>query len=183
MQKEEQTLNLSVKEYDVLIRKAGTIREFDVNNSYGIRDYYWNYRKKFKHNISEQIYSKIIKEVISLMIDELKKDAYVVFPEGFGFLKTAYPKFTVKLKEDKLKVVGMVDWYKTIELWYNDEEAKENKQLIYKENYFTKIASYSKIGKYFKNKQFLRLDIKRSVHKTLTTDYIDNHTIKPIIYG
>ena len=79
MLKDEQILQLNSKEYDTLIRKAGTIREFDVNNSYGVRDYFWNYRKTFKNIITEQQYSKILKEVIQAMIDELKLDDFDEF--------------------------------------------------------------------------------------------------------
>ena len=59
MQQAKQILELSSAEYNTIIRKAGTIKEFEINNSYGIRDYYWNYRKKYNNRISEQLYTKI----------------------------------------------------------------------------------------------------------------------------
>ena len=183
MLKEEQILELSSQEYDTLIRKAGQIHEYGVNHSYGIRDYYRAYRKQIKNEVTEQLYSKIIDEVVQAMIDELKKDAYVVLPLGFGFLSTTYLKNRVRIVDSKLKVNGIIDWYKTIKMWYDDEEARNNKQVIYKEKTCNKIAKYSKSGKVFKNKQYLKLVIKRSVFKELTTDYNDKHTIKPIIYG
>ena len=183
MLKEEQILGLNSKEYDTAIRKAGQIHEYGINNSYGIRDYYWNYRKKFKATISEQLFSSIVDAMFVAMIDELKEDRYVVFPKGFGFLKTEYCKSYVELKNDKLKVHNIVDWYSTIKLWYEDEEARNQKLLLYKEKTMAKFVKYSKQGNGFKNKRYLCLDIKRSVTKILTQDYINKHQIKPIKYG
>lgn len=183
MQQAKQILELSSAEYNTIIRKAGTIKEFEINNSYGIRDYYWNYRKKYNSRVSEQLYTKIVKEIIIAMIDELKKDAYVVFPFGIGFLRTEYIKHSINFVDGKVKVNGIVDWIKTINLWYEDEEARNKKQLVYRDKGICKIVKYSKTGKSFKNKQFLCLNIKRSVYKQLTEDYINKHTIKPIIYG
>lgn len=183
MLKEDQISELSSQEYDTLIRKAGQIRKYGVNHSYGIRDYYRAYRKKTKNNITEQLYSKVIDEVVQAMIDELKEDAYVVLPFGFGFLSTTYIKSRVRMIDDKVKVNGIIDWYKTIKLWYDDEEARNKKQIVFRDKTCNKIAKYSKSGKVFKNKRYLKLVIKRSVFKELTADYNDKHTIKPIIYG
>ena len=183
MLKDEQILELNSTEYGTIIRKAGTIREFEINNSYGIRDYFWNYRKKYGVKISEQLFTKIIKDVILAFIEELKNDAYVVFPLGFGFLRTAYIKHSVTFVNGKVKVNGIVDWVKTINLWYENTEARDNKQLVYRDKGICKIIKYTKSGNVFKNKKFLCLDIKRSLYKQLTDDYINKHTIKPIIYG
>ena len=183
MLKEEQILELSSREYDTLIRKAGQIHEYSINNSYGMRDYFWYYRKTYKNVISEQLYSMVLKEVMNAMIDELKEDRYVVFPFGFGFLKTVYCRSMVRFINGKVKVNGVVDWINTIQLWHSDEEARNKKQLIYKEKTNAKIVKYSKQGNTFKNKLYLCLDIKRSVYKTLTVDYNNKHKIKPLKYG
>ena len=48
MQKEEQISEMSSKEYDVLIRKAGQIHEYELNKSFGTRDYFRYYKKTYK---------------------------------------------------------------------------------------------------------------------------------------
>lgn len=174
---------MNKKEFDVKIRKAGTVHEFEVNNSYGIRDYYRYYKKLYKTDVSEQMYSGIIKELIYEMIEELKKDAYVIFPLNFGYLSTRYIKPYAEIINDKLKMHGYVDWYKTTDLWFSDEEARERKQLVFKENAIYKFIKYSKSGGLFKNKTYLRLSIKRTVNKLLTDDYKNKTSIKPLIYG
>ena len=169
------------KEFDVALRKAGTVHEFEVRNSYGIRDYYRNYKKISKTDLSEQVYSNIIKDVTNELIEELKKDAYAVFPLGFGYLSTNYLKSYAEIVDDKLKAHGYVDWYQTINLWFSDEKAKERKQLVFKENTIYKFVSYTRTGVYFKNKKHLKLGIKRSVNRLLTEDYKNKTTIKPLI--
>jgi len=174
---------MSSKEYDVLIRKAGQIHEYELNKSFGTRDYFRYYKKTYKDGITEQLYSKILKEVITAMIDELKEDRYAVFPFAIGFLKTNYFDYAVKFVDGKVKVYSAIDWYSTIKLWHEDEEARERKQLVYKDKLRLKRAVYSKTGVSFKNKCYLCLDIKRSVHRELTENYNNKNKIKPIIYG
>ena len=73
------------------------------------------------------------------MIEELKKDAYVIFPLNFSYLSTKYIKPYAEIINDKLKMHGYVDWYKTTDLWFSDEEARERKQLVFKENAIYKL--------------------------------------------
>ena len=80
-----------------------------------------------------------------------------------------------------------VNWDKTLELWYNDEEAYRNKTLLYFENDERLTIRYNKTKAEFKNKYYYEFkpsrDIDRRVKNESVVSLIINREMSKQING
>lgn len=147
------------------------IREFKVRNSFGVRDCYKDIRKHHWYNIGrplkESEFYAIIRGVNDLLAEELLKGNSVTFPEGMGKLELRKFKVGVKLEGDKVKNTYPVDWGKTLQLWYEDDEARVNKTLVRNESKYVYYIKYCKFTATYENQCFYEFVVNRFVKRGL----------------
>ena len=150
-----------------------------VNNSWGVYDYYKYYRthrpNEHKYVLYECVYFAIIRKVNKYLAEEFCKKGEIVFPHKMG-------RLAVKLKpvrtwiDDTGKVVTtrLVDWDKTWDLWYENEEARKNKYLVYRqENKNVASIVYDKHAAVYKNKYYYDFRVCREL-KTKLLKWLDS---------
>lgn len=85
---------------------------------------YKNYKKRYPEtNLSRKEYAEILEEYMKEARDYILDGGEFKIPYRLGTLRT------IKVKGDLNKL--KVDWGETNKLWARDEEARENKQLVY----------------------------------------------------
>ncbi len=155
-----------------------------IRNSYNIYNYYCNYKKvRPKRDPHWYLlwwqYSEIIHAMHKLMREELFTTGSVDFPYKLGTLylvkKTnILPRF----KDGKLKVPYMVNWDKTLDLWYDDEEAREKKTIVYLELKNRHAILFRKKGGKYKNQRFYKFKTTRELghdlFKRMKANTLDN---------
>jgi hypothetical protein len=93
-----------------------------------------------KYNVTKQIYTKILKrfnqELFNLIID---KGLIYNIPFGLGTIKVVHWKKQYKFNEkgDLKTNTFPVDWKTTMKLWSEDEEARNEKLVVYESNKHT----------------------------------------------
>lgn len=117
---------MTKEDYILAITKAATPKNFEVTNSYGINDVYHLY----KGNISRKDFGMIIKEVNKRMAKVLSKGEEVILPHRMGKLELRKRETKTVIKNDKIKTNLVVDWRKTLDLWYEDESSYESRKLV-----------------------------------------------------
>ncbi len=157
-----------------------------INNSYGQYAYYLNWRRVRpegeRFNIKWDNFSKILHSMNQLMIEEMFNSGSVELPYSLGSLVICSWKREVCIKDGRLKIPYIVDWEKTLTLWYEDEEAHQNKTKVYFENKNNYIVRWETIPGKYKNQYFYNFKIlrriKQEVAKRATNNTLDNFFIK-----
>lgn len=139
------------------------VKKFKITNSYTIRKIYrWNKKHKVT-NLDEKTYSRIIKRINQLLVEKFFKIGTLRFPQNLGSLyltkKDTSPFIN---KEGKLVIPKLVDWKRTLQLWYEDPEAREAKILVRVETPICYKIVYSKHSARYKNKTFYNFSACRS---------------------
>lgn len=152
-----------------------------VRNSIGVYQAYKYIRKNKWYDIGrplkEHEFYSIIRGVNDLLAEEIAKGRTVVLPCRMGSLELRKQKRGAVFKDGKLKVSYPIDWYKTLNLWYTDEEAKEQRVLVRDETGEVFHVKYNKFRANYENKAFydftLNRDIKRALKENIRKGIID----------
>lgn len=138
---------------------------FKVNNSYGTKDAYrWAMKNRLiRRELKETDYRKIINALNQSLQDQLLSGKDMKFPERLGRVEVRKYKTFVNLEEDKIKTNLAVDWDKTLRLWYEDEEACDNKTLIRCETDEKFRIIYNKRKAKYNNKVFYEFSPTRQI--------------------
>lgn len=167
-------------------------KEYNIRNSWGVYDFYKYYRKTKpkdpKFIISDVQYYAIFRRVNELLVDSLVRTGELEFPYKMG--KLIVFKKTLKswiAPNGERYTSRKVNWDKTLELWYNDEEAYRNKTLLYFENDEGLTIRYNKTKAEFKNKYYYEFkpsrDIDRRVKNESVVSLIINREMSKQING
>lgn len=166
------------REYSNKIRKVSEPRRINITNSYTTRNaftYYRNNRIQTKDYVLQDVeFDKIIKRCNELIIEELCAGRDFSLPYGLG--KLTLRKYKVRHSRENNK---LVDWNRTLKLWYEDKECEEEKFLVFSEdNYKYKLicniySSPCKNRKYFAFKPS-RVLLKR-INKLVSERKLDAH--------
>lgn len=163
---------MSFKEFTNKVLKLNSSRKHKVTNSYGIKDGYRYYRrtkayKKTEYIIDEHQYYKITRMVNKLLAESLSEGDDIILPNRMGELELRKKEANIRYKNNKLCTNLPINWYSTLKLWYEDEEAHKNKTLvkveekeIYKVHYNRAVANYN-------NKSFYDFIINKSIRQRL----------------
>lgn len=144
---------MSYKEFRKSILKTSDKRKHTIKNSLGVRDAYkWGKRNGLLKKVSETEFYKIIRSVNNDLAQQLIQGQDVKLPQRMGQLEVRKFETYVKLHNGKLKTNRSVDWDATLKLWYEDEEAKENKILIKCEDKQVFTVFYNKMIANYNNK-------------------------------
>ena len=172
----EQTLS----EFKIAQKTKNPRRKDKITNSWGVYDYFKYYRthrpNKHEYVLYECVYFEIIRKVNKLLVEKLCEEGSLEFPFRMGKLITRKSTPKTYIEDGKAHTTKRVNWDKTLELWYNDKEAYNNKTLIYHENKETCFVQYDKLNAIFKNKGYYGFapgrDVKNKVREAFKSGKI-----------
>ena len=135
-------------------------------------------------SLPEDVYSKMIRRINELLIEELLQGKVIKFPYLMGSLSIYSNESKMYLKDNKLIKTAPVKWNETLKLWYADTKAKDKKVLIkdsyikiYKVVYKTRKYSYkNRIHYKFKTCRSLKNIIKNTLNNNINIPSYE-HTI------
>ena len=109
--------------------------------------------------------------IMKFLILKLLSTGEIILPERLGRLSIFGKKVNVRIENGEIKGLAP-DWVKTKQLWDSDEEAKNNKQLVYHFNEETNGIRYkfswSKNRVLVSNKTLYNLRMTRSNKRELS---------------
>ena len=158
----------SYKDFKSAIQGLQNTRTHKVTNSLGSYDAYKYIRKNKWFNIgrplTEHEFYQIIRRIHNYLAENLINGNYVIFPNRMGKLelrkRNALPIID---KNGNLKVTYAIDWDNTLKLWYEDEEAFNNKTLVrFPERNIFRIK-YNKNTANYNNKSFMEFQVNRNI--------------------
>ena len=167
-------------------------KEYNIRNSWGVYDFYKYYRKNKpkdpKFVISDVQYYAIFRRVNELLVDSLVRTGELEFPYRMGRLEVLKRTFKSWIAPNGKRVTSRkVNWDKTLELWYNDEESYKNKTLLYFEDDDRLLIRYNKSRAVFRNKYYYEFkpsrDIDRRVKNESVVSLIINREMSKQING
>jgi nucleoid DNA-binding protein len=153
------------------IQKLNDTRIHKVNNSLGVYDAYkWIRKNKWLdigRCLTEHEFYSIIRRVNEYLADELVRGNDIKLPNRMGRLELR--KYDARITFDGVKVKTNlpIDWDRTLRLWYEDEEAFNNKTLIkVEEKEIFKVYYNKNIAKY-NNQVFYEFNVNRDIKRRL----------------
>lgn len=173
------------KEFDEFRKKVLKAEEkkhhFKITNSNGIKEA-WRWIKKNKwldigQPITELELGTIVKTINLTLQDQLLDGKDILLPHRMGRIEIR--KFIAKVdyKDGKLITNLPVDWKRTIDLWWEDEESHEAKTLVRYEDSKRFTIYYNKGFANFNNKSFYRFvptrTLKKELKKRITSGRFD----------
>lgn len=153
------------------VKKLNKSRIHKINNSLGVYDSYKWIRKNKWLNIgrplTEHEFYSIIRKVNEYLAIELENGNDVKLPCRMGRLELRKFDAKINIVNGKVKTNLPVDWNRTLNLWYEDEEAYKNKTLIKVEEKEIFKVFYNRQLADYNNKSFYKFEISRSIKKNL----------------
>lgn len=163
---------MDYKEFKNATVKASIKKKAKVRNSWGVYDAYKAIRKNKWYDIGrpvkEQEFYNIIRSVNKLQAEEVSNGNEVHFPHGMGTLELRKIERGVSIVDGKLKNTYPIDWEKTLQLWYNDTEARENKTLVRNDTKYLYHIKYNKHDATYENQCFYEFSLNRFIKKALS---------------
>lgn len=125
---------MSFLDYKRKLLKLNNPREHALKNSWGAFEVY----RWLSHNrwfdlgkpLSSHDFYLIIRTMNNLLVEDFIKGNDIKLPHKMGVIELKKYEPKVIIKDNKVKSQYMIDWDKTLKLWYSDEEAKKNRTLI-----------------------------------------------------
>lgn len=138
---------------------------------YNTRDSYIVYKNMSVNPINISQYVQIINHFMKFLSSKLLSTGEIILPDRLGRLSIFGKKVNVRIEDGEIKGLAP-DWVKTKQLWESDEEAKNNKQLVYHFNEETNGIRYkfswSKNRVLVSNKTLYNLRMTRSNKRELS---------------
>lgn len=158
----------SYKDFKSAIQGLQNTRTHKITNSLGSYDAYKYIRKNKWFNIgrplTEHEFYQIIRRINNYLAEELINGNDVIFPNRMGKLELRKRNsLPIIDKNGNLKVTYAIDWDSTLKLWYEDEEAFNNKTLVRlpERNIFR--IKYNKNTANYNNKSFIEFQVNRNI--------------------
>ena len=158
----------SYKDFKSVIQGLQNTRTHKVTNSLGSYDAYKYIRKNKWFNIgrplTEHEFYQIIRRINNYLAEDLINGNDVIFPNRMGKLELRKRNsLPIIDKNGNLKVTYAIDWDNTLKLWYEDEEAFNNKTLVRlpERNIFR--IKYNKNTANYNNKSFMEFQVNRNI--------------------
>lgn len=116
------------------VKKVNTTKKHRISNSIGTMQIY-EYLRKNKwptvgHHIDRHNFQKVVRRVNEKIVDALLDGKIIKLPYCMGILEVCKTPRKMSIKNNKLVNNLPVDWNKTLELWYCDDEAYRDKTLV-----------------------------------------------------
>lgn len=162
---------MDYKEFNTKLKKGDQKKIARVRGSFGVYDCYKEIRKNQWYDIGrplkEHEFYSIIRSINRLLANEIANGNEVTFPCHMGKLELRKDIRGVSIIDGKLINTYPVDWGSTMRLWYEDEEARNNKTLLRYENKYDFHVRYNKFRANFENKTFYEFDTNRFIKLAL----------------
>lgn len=147
-------------------------RTHKVRDSVGIYDGYKFYRKTKpsdpEYILSESQYFAITRRVNDLLAQELINGHEVTFPKRMGRLEIRKNDSKIRLGVKGDVITNLpIDWDKTLKLWFEDEEAYQNKTLVKVEEKEIFKVYYNRGLANYNNKSYYEFNVNRDLKKRL----------------
>ena len=158
----------SYKDFKSAIQGLQNTRTHKVTNSLGSYDAYKYIRKNKWFNIgrplTEHEFYQIIRRINNYLAEELINGNDVIFPNRMGKLELRKRNsLPIIDKNGNLKVTYAIDWDNTLKLWYEDEEAFNNKTLVRLQERNIFRIKYNKNTANYNNKSFMEFQVNRNI--------------------
>lgn len=172
-----QKKNDSFQEFRARVLKISSPRNSKSTHTYVSKEIIRNIRKQYAKAkvVDEDTYSKIIRRINELLIEELFNTAKISLPYNMGDI-ALYSK-DGKIYEDNGKLVRTmpVKWSESLKLWYTNPKALEKKvlirdlpQRIYKIRHICKQVGFKNQQYYtFKPCRDLKLKLKKLLENNI----------------
>jgi hypothetical protein len=163
------------------LHKSGP-HKHKITNSYGVYDFYKFYRRtkprEKKYILTESQYFAIIRKINTALAELFVRGKEITFPMRMGDIELRKAIMTPRIGPDgKVIFRTMIDWDKTLKLWYEDEESYKNKTLVKYESKEIFKTFYNKAKATYTNKSYygfqLNKDLKRELSKNIKRGLID----------
>lgn len=162
---------MDYNEFTAIVQKKRTKKTAKVHGSWGVYDAYKHIRKNGWYNIGrplkEHEFYSIIRGVNDLLAEEMKIGNSIHFLHGMGHIELRKYKVGVSLVNGELRNTYNISWAKTMKLWYEDEEARNNKILVRREDKFEYFIKYCKHNAHYINQCFYQFASNRFVRRAL----------------
>lgn len=157
---------MSFAEFRAKILKIHGGNKHKITGSYGITDAYRQYySKKYPKPVSASLYSSIVIDMHNLMIDSFLEGNDIDLPQKMGYIQL------VKMLNRRN---NMVDWYRTLQLWYSDEESKKNKTIVRREDKECFNIEHINKKRHYPNKTYMMFRAARGFKDRLKQKIRDN---------
>lgn len=128
-------MDVEFKEFSRNIKKISGPRLHKIKGSYGVYDYFKYYRKykpkDSKYVLKDSQFYTIIRLINQYLADSLEEEGKVILGGALGTLEIVTYEIKPKLGENgELIYNAPINWDATLKLWYEDPQARENKDLI-----------------------------------------------------
>ena len=171
----------SYKDFKSAIQGLQNTRTHKITNSLGVYDAYKYLRKNKWFNIdrplTEHEFYQIIRRINNYLAERLINGNDIIFPNRMGKLELRKRNsLPIIDKKGNIKVTYAIDWDSTLKLWYDDEEAFNNKTLVkFPEKSIFRVK-YNKSTANYENKSFMESQVNRNI-KTRLKQKIKNNEI------
>ena len=171
----------SYKDFKSAIQGLQNTRTHKITNSLGVYDAYKYIRKNKWFNIdrplTEHEFYQIIRRINNYLVEELINGNDIIFPNRMGKLELRKRNsLPIIDKKGNIKVTYAIDWDSTLKLWYEDEEAFNNKTLVKIPERSIFRVKYNKDTANYNNKSFMEFQVNRDI-KTRLKQKIKNNEI------
>lgn len=146
--------------------KVSSKRNHKIKGSLGINDAF-KYYKQNGGKLPNNIYNKIIKTINKYYAQQLSNGIEIKLPCRMGSLELRKFKPTIKIKDNKLINTLPIDWNRTLKLWEEDKQAKEQKIFVKLEVKEVFRVVYNKKTANYKNKSFFKFKTNRQLKLNL----------------
>jgi len=157
---------MTKEEFESKMLKRNTKKNFKITNSYGVDDAYKYYSKnveKGEQRVGRLEFMKIISAVNDKLRDYVAKGNDLRFPERMGGLLFHKHQPIYAMDGNKVFTTQLIDWKKTLDLWYEDPECFESKQLVRFTTKTRYTVKYCLPMAEFKNKSFYEFHTNRGL--------------------
>lgn len=182
----EQLIRTELDDFKKNIKRVSSHRVHRISNSMGVYDCYKTLRKNHWYNIgrplTEKEFYSIIRTINNYLAEELSRGNDIILPYRMGKLEVRKYEPYVKLINNKVVTNRPIDWNKTLELWYNNKEAKDKKILIKSTPQYIFLIRYNKSNAEYINKSVFTFNISRTV-KLLLKDNINKNNTDAFLCG
>lgn len=142
-----------------------------MKNYYNTRDSYIIYKHSSDNPIDLKKFISIANSFMKFLSKRLLNKGIVGIPERLGNLNIVGKKVNVRIEDGQIKGLAP-DWVRTKELWTQDQDAKDKKQLVYHFNEQTNGIRYkffwSKNRVLVSNKTLYNLKLTRTNKRELS---------------
>lgn len=174
----------TIEEFKVRIKKAKGVgrKQYKITGSWGVHDYYKYYRKirpkEKEYVLTDSQYYAIIRKTNELIAKDIAWCKEIKLPCGMGTIEVRKKPKRISIDETgKVKTNLAIDWNSTLNLWYEDEEARKNKTLLKIDTTDLYKIYYTAAHNALINKSFFEFifnrDIKRRLKYNIRTGIVD----------